>query len=61
VCGTVLRNDTGHPAQHPHSAGDGCTVRVGPTTSGSDSQAVSEDRRGGDSPLTRAPAMCQSF
>jgi hypothetical protein len=61
VCGTLLRNDTGHPAQHPHNAGDGCTVRVGQTVLGSDSQAVSEDWRGGDSPLNWAPAMCQSF
>jgi hypothetical protein len=37
--GIVLQiNDTGHPAQHPHSAGDGCTVWVGRTTPGSDSQ-----------------------
>jgi hypothetical protein len=57
---TVLRNDTDLPAQHPHNARDGCTVRVGRTTLGSDSQAVSEDRRGGDPPLTRVPVMCQS-
>jgi hypothetical protein len=29
VGGTVSRNDTGLPAQHPHSVRDGCTVRVG--------------------------------
>jgi hypothetical protein len=57
----MLWNDTGHPAQDPHSPGDGCTVWVGRTVPGSDSQAVSEDQRGGDSPLTRAPAMRQSF
>jgi hypothetical protein len=42
--------DTGLPAQLPHSAGDGLSGRVGETTSGYDSQAVSESRRGGDSP-----------
>jgi hypothetical protein len=26
VCGTVPQSDIGHPAQHPHNAGDGCTV-----------------------------------
>jgi hypothetical protein len=61
VGGTMLWNDTGLPAQHPHSAGDGRIVRVGRTALGFDSQAVSEDRRGGDSPLTWAPAMCQSI
>jgi hypothetical protein len=45
----------------PHSAGDGRTARVGGTTLGYDSQVVSEGRRGGDSPLTRAPAACQSI
>jgi hypothetical protein len=45
----------------PHSTGDGCIVRVGRKASGSDSQVVSEDRRGGDSPLTRAHAMHQSI
>jgi hypothetical protein len=44
----------------PHSTGDGRTVRVGWTVPGYGSQAVSEGRRGGDSPLTRAPAVCQS-
>jgi hypothetical protein len=53
--------DTGLPAQLPHSAGDGCTTRVGGTAPGYDSQAVSEGRRGRDSPLTRAPAACQSI
>jgi hypothetical protein len=52
VGGTVLWNDTGLPAQHPHNVGDGRIVRVGRTAPGSDSQAVSEGRRGGDSPLT---------
>jgi hypothetical protein len=52
---TVLWNDTGLPAQHPHSAGDGRTVQVGRTALGPDSQAVSENRCGGDSPLTQAP------
>jgi hypothetical protein len=61
VGGTVSWNDTGLLAQHPHSAGDGRTVRVGRTTPGYDSQTVSEDRRGGDSPLTRAPVTCQSI
>jgi hypothetical protein len=35
--------------------------RVGRTAPGSESQAVSGDRCGGDSPLTQAPVMCQSF
>jgi hypothetical protein len=61
VGGTVSWNDTGLPAQCPHSAGDGCIVRVGRTAPGFDSQAVSEDRCGGDSPLTRAPVTCQSI
>jgi hypothetical protein len=47
----------------PHSTrttwGDGRTVRVGRTAPGYDSQMVSEGRRGGDSPLTRAPARRQ--
>jgi hypothetical protein len=51
--------DTGLPAQLPHNAGDGRTVRVSGTASGYDSQVMSEGRRGGDSPLTRAPAACQ--
>jgi hypothetical protein len=55
VGGTMSWNDTGLPAQHPHSVGDGYTLRVGRTASGYDSQAVSEGRHGGDSPLTRAP------
>jgi hypothetical protein len=53
--------DTGLPAQLSHSVRDGRTVRVGGTAPGYDSQAVSEGRRGGDSPLTRAPAACQSI
>jgi hypothetical protein len=61
VGGTVSWNDTGLPAQHPHSAGDGRTVRVGRTAPGYDSQAVSEGRRGRDSPLTRAPVTRQSI
>jgi hypothetical protein len=56
VGGTWSRNDTGHLAQHLHNVEDGCTV-----AGWSNSEAVSEDRRGGGSPLTRAPAMCQSF
>jgi hypothetical protein len=36
--------DTGLPAQLPHSAGDGRIARVGGTTPGYDSQAVSEGR-----------------
>jgi hypothetical protein len=44
--------DTGLPAQLPHSIGDGRTGRVGGIALGYDSQAVSEGRRGGDSPLT---------
>jgi hypothetical protein len=35
--------------------------RVVRTVSGSDSQAVSGDQCGGDSPLTRAPAVHQSI
>jgi hypothetical protein len=48
----------------PHSAvqwQDGLTRRVGETTSGYDSQAVSVGWHGGDSLLTRAPALCQSI
>jgi hypothetical protein len=59
VGGTVSRNDTGLPAQHPHSVRDGHTMRVGRTTLGYDSQAISEGRHGGDSPLTRVPARRQ--
>jgi hypothetical protein len=47
VGGILSQNDTGLPTQHPHSAGDGCIVQVGVTAPRSDSQAVSEDRRGG--------------
>jgi hypothetical protein len=47
VGGTVLQNDIGLPAQHPHNVGDGRIVRVGRTAPGYDSLAVSEDRRGG--------------
>jgi hypothetical protein len=43
-----------------YSGGDGLTRRVGETVPGYDSQAVSVGRRGGDSPLTRAPTSCQS-
>jgi hypothetical protein len=53
--------DTGLPAQLLHSVGDGRTTRVGGTAPGYDSQAVSEGRRGRDSPLTWAPAACQSI
>jgi hypothetical protein len=56
-----LRVDTGLPAQLPHSVGDGRTARVDGTTPRYDSQEVSEGRRGGDSPLTRAPAACESI
>jgi hypothetical protein len=56
---TVLGNDTSLPAQHPQNTEDGRTVRAGRTVSGSESQEVSEDWRGGDSPLTRSPVMCQ--
>jgi hypothetical protein len=61
VGGIVSRNDTDLPAQHPHSAGNGRSVRVGRTAPGYDSQAVSEGRRGGDSPLTRAPTTYQGI
>jgi hypothetical protein len=53
--------DIGLPAKLPHSAMDGRTGGLSGTASGYDSQAVSEGRRGGDSPLTRAPAACQSI
>jgi hypothetical protein len=53
--------DTNLPAQLPHSAWDGRTGLVGGTAPGYDSQAVSESRRGEDSPLTRAPAACQGI
>jgi hypothetical protein len=52
------RVDTGLPAQLPYSAMDGLSRRVGGQTSGYDSQAVSEGRRGEDSPLTQALAVC---
>jgi hypothetical protein len=55
------RVDTNLPAQLPHSARDGHTRRVGGTAPGYDSQVVSEGRRGGDSPLTQAPSVCQSI
>jgi hypothetical protein len=61
VGGTMSRNDTSLPAQHPHSVGDGCTMRVCRTAPRCDFQAVSDDWRGGDSSLTRASAMCQSI
>jgi hypothetical protein len=53
--------DTDLPAQLPHSARDGRTRQVGRTALGYDSQAVSKGRRGGDSPLTRAPTACHSI
>jgi hypothetical protein len=53
--------DTALVAQFPHSVKDGHTGRVGGTASGYVSQAASERRRGGDSPLTRALASCQSI
>jgi hypothetical protein len=47
----------------PHSTrttpGVAAQRQVGRTAPGSDSRAVSGDRRGRDSPLTRAPAVCQ--
>jgi hypothetical protein len=55
------RVDTSLPAQLPYSARDGLTGRVGGTAPGYDSQAVSKDRCGEDSPLTRVPAACQSI
>jgi hypothetical protein len=55
------RVDTGLPAHLPHSAEDGRTGRVGGTAQVYDSQAVSGGPPGGDSPLTRAPAACQSI
>jgi hypothetical protein len=61
VVGIVSWNHTGLPAQHPHSTGDGCTVRVGRTEPGYDSQVVLEDQCSGGSSLTRALAMCQSI
>jgi hypothetical protein len=53
--------DTDLPAQLPHSAKDSRIGRVGGIAPGYDSQAVSEGRHGGDSPLTRAPVACQSI
>jgi hypothetical protein len=43
--------DSSLPAQLPHSAKNGRTGRVGRTTPGYDSQAVSEGWRGEDSPF----------
>jgi hypothetical protein len=43
--------DTGLTSQIPYSARDGRAGQVGGTAPGYDSQAVSEDRRGGDSPF----------
>jgi hypothetical protein len=43
--------DTGLTSQIPYSARDGRAGRVGGTAPGYDSQAVLEDRRGGDSPF----------
>jgi hypothetical protein len=61
VGGTVSWNDTGLPAQLPHSAVDDRTARVGGTAPGYDSQAVSEGWRGRDSPLTWAPTTYQGI
>jgi hypothetical protein len=44
--------DTDLPAPLPYSARDGLAGRVGGIAPGYDSQTVSEDRRGEDSPLT---------
>jgi hypothetical protein len=44
-----------------YSARDGLTGRFGGTASRFDSQAMSEGQHGGDSPLTREPAACQSI
>jgi hypothetical protein len=44
-----------------YSGGDGLTGRVGETTPGYDSQVVLEERRGVDSSLTQAPALCQNI
>jgi hypothetical protein len=44
-----------------YSGRDGLTRRIGETASGYNSQSVSVGRRGGDSPLTRAPALCQNI
>jgi hypothetical protein len=61
VGGTVSWNDIDLPAQHLHNTGDGHKGRVGRTAMGYDSQAVSEGRLGGDSPLTQAPVTYQSI
>jgi hypothetical protein len=61
VGSTVPRSDIGHPARQPHSTGVAAQRRVRRTAPGSDSQAVSGDRRGGDLPLTRVPAVGQSI
>jgi hypothetical protein len=53
--------DTSLTAQSRTVSGDSLTGRVGETALGYDSQAVSEGRRGGDSLLTQAPALCQSI
>jgi hypothetical protein len=53
--------DTDLPAQASHSAKDHRTGQVGGTAPRHDSQAVSKGRCGDDSPLTRAPAACQSI
>jgi hypothetical protein len=50
--------DAGLTTQLPYSPRYGLTGRVGRTTSGYDSQAVSEGLHGKDSPLTRAPTAC---
>jgi hypothetical protein len=55
------RVDTDLPSQLSHCARDVRIGQVGRTASGYDSQAVSEGRRGGDSPLTRVLVACQSI
>jgi hypothetical protein len=44
-----------------YSGRDGLTRRVGKTALGHNSQAVSVGLRGGDSPLTQAPVLCQNI
>jgi hypothetical protein len=43
------------------ASGMAAQLRVVRTAAGSDSEAVSGNRRGGDSPLTCAPTVCQSI
>jgi hypothetical protein len=61
VDGTVSRSRHWPYCTVSYSAKDGLTKRVGETAPGYDFQAVSEGRRGGDSPLTRAPASYWSI